>query len=1011
MRLLRFIGLITTLIVCLTLPGQRQTAVLHAQEQPPTIAQQAQELFDAMSVAERVGQVFLVTFVGDSAPSNSDIADLILNYHVGGFLLLANNDNITGFGDPAAAPAQVAALVNDLQRLNLLGFSAADEAAPLPEDLPLDDGTLLPTAVPSPTPTPRSNPIPLFIATKQEGDGSPYDQIHNGLTAVPNNMAIGATWQPNNARTTGQIIGRELSALGVNMLLGPVLDVLENPIPFSGNDLGTRAFGGNPYWVGLMGQAYTTGLHEGSNGRLAVIAKHFPGAGSSDRPVSQEIPTIRKSLDQLLETELRPFMAVTGGASAPKAVVDGLLTTHIRYQGFQGNIRATTAPISFDRQALSTLMGLPAFATWHRNGGLIVADSLGMRSIERYYDDTGQEFPYRRITKDAFLAGNDLLLLDDFALSGANYSEQLANIQDSILWFGELYTSDPTFRQRLDEAVLRILQAKLRLYGEDFSAENVLVDTEGLAERVGRTETAVFDMAQSAITLIAPSPAELAERLARPPGPGDRIIIFTDLRLSQQCAACPPQPYISQDALAEQILSLYGPAASGQVLPDQVSSFTFADLEEFIAAGPGPIILPTPTASPSPAPTNTPDPDAPPTPVPIGPTPTAAPTPTIPAAFRVQESFNEGVDWIVFALLDGTNIQPMRDFLAQRQDLIRNNQVIAFAFNAPYYLDSTEISKLTAYYGVYSKINAFVDAAARALFLELPLSGRSPVDIIGVRYDVARQTEPDPNQVIALFILDSGGSPQSPPSEAPLETAVGDTLRLQTGVILDRNRHPVPDGTPVQFIQRDRIQGTISIIAEVGTLNGIAQLDYVLQVSTGPGQFRITAVSGAARSSEEVDIYIEGQAQVAVITPTPAPTETPTPTPTPTETPTLTPTETPEATPTAVVSAGPLEEPTLRISLSEFATLIALTVGLVATIIAGYLLSLRARVSLARQTGWILWGLVGALLVYNYYALGLPGTAVLDSFGPWSGLLTTLFGGAVGLAIYPAASSRLAVSN
>jgi beta-N-acetylhexosaminidase len=817
-------------------------------------------------------------------------------------------------------------------------------------------------------------------------------------------MAIGATWQPNNARITGQIIGRELSAIGVNMLLGPVLDVLETPIPFSGNDLGTRAFGGNPYWVGLMGQAYTTGLHEGSNGRLAVIAKHFPGAGSSDRPVAQEIPTVRKSLEQLQEMELRPFIAVTGGATSPTAVVDGLLTTHIRYQGFQGNIRATTAPISFDRPALTTLLGLPAFATWHRNGGLIVSDSLGMRSIERYYDDTGQEFPYRRITKDAFLAGNDVLLLSAFGLSNTGYSEQLTNIQDSILWFQELYTSDPTFRQRLDEAVLRILQAKLRLYDEDFSVENVLVDTDVAVAQLGGRETAVYDLAQSAITLIAPSPTELAERLARPPGPGDRIIIFTDLRLSQQCSDCPSQPYISQDALAGQILNLYGPAASGQVQPDQISSFTFADLAEFIAAGPGPIVLPTPT--PSPVPTNTPEADTTPPATPFGPTSTPAPTPTIPAAFRVQESFNEGVDWIVFALLDGAEIQPMRDFLAQRQDLIRNNQVIAFAFNAPYHLDSTEISKLTAYYGAYSKIDAFVDAAARALFLELPLSGRSPVDIVGVRYEIARQTEPDPNQVIALFILDSGGGPQSPPREAPLETAVGDTLRLQTGVILDRNRHPVPDGTMVQFIQRDRIQGTVSIIAEVGTANGVAQLDYVLQASTGPGQFRITAVSGSAQASEEIDILIEGQAQVAVITPTPAPTETPTPTPTPTETPTPTPTETPEATPTAVAPIGPPEEPTLRISLSAFATLAAVIIGLAAVGLAGYLFSLRFRVNLTRQTGWILWGLAGGLLVYNYYALGLPGTAVFHLFGPWSGLLTTLLGGAIGLTLF-----RLTISD
>jgi len=42
-------------------------------------------------------------------------------------------------------------------------------------------------------------------------------------------MAIGATWDPANARDVGQIVGRELAAMGVNLLLGPVVDVLNNP--------------------------------------------------------------------------------------------------------------------------------------------------------------------------------------------------------------------------------------------------------------------------------------------------------------------------------------------------------------------------------------------------------------------------------------------------------------------------------------------------------------------------------------------------------------------------------------------------------------------------------------------------------------------------------------------------------------------------------------------------------------------------------------------------------------
>ena len=65
-----------------------------------------------MSVQERVGQLFLVTFEGDSAELDSNIADLILNYQIGGVVLSAENDNIID-------ATQVAELTAQLQRIAL----------------------------------------------------------------------------------------------------------------------------------------------------------------------------------------------------------------------------------------------------------------------------------------------------------------------------------------------------------------------------------------------------------------------------------------------------------------------------------------------------------------------------------------------------------------------------------------------------------------------------------------------------------------------------------------------------------------------------------------------------------------------------------------------------------------------------------------------------------------------------------------------------------------------------
>ena len=142
---------------------------------------------------------------------------------------------------------------------------------------------------------------------------TPTDQILSGLTPLPSEMAIGATWSPELARRVGEVNGRELSALGFNLFLGPSLDVLEMPA-VSGGDLGTRVFGGDPFWVGEMGSAYVEGLHSGSDNKLLVIAKHFPGVGGSDRLPEEEVSTVRKSLEQLKQIELAPFFAVTGNA-------------------------------------------------------------------------------------------------------------------------------------------------------------------------------------------------------------------------------------------------------------------------------------------------------------------------------------------------------------------------------------------------------------------------------------------------------------------------------------------------------------------------------------------------------------------------------------------------------------------------------------------------------------------------------------------------------------------------
>lgn len=962
------------LVILLLWLASNLTAALPARpasaQVAPGYAAEARLWLSQLTPAERVGQLFLVTFPSNELTPTSDITTLITDYHIGGVVLSAANGNL--IGDTQSLSAQVYDLTTQLQTLALTG------------QLPLTStAEFTGTAVFTPTLTP-TNPIPLLIAPSRTADLQP------ALTEQPSQMALGATWNPSHAQQSGHLLGQELTALGFNLFLGPSLNVMETPqlAVNSLNQLGTTVFGGSPYWVSLLGQAYITGLQEGSHGRLAIMPTHFPGAGSSDRAGYLEIATVRKSLVELQQSDLVPFAAVVQGTHP----VDGLITAHVRYQGFQGNIRASTPPVSFDPQALEGLLRLGQLPTWRTNGGLLTSNPLGVPAIERFYDDTGQIFPHRQVAKDALLAGNDLLYVGEFGL-GNDPASHLENVRDTIIWFQEKYETDPAFQQRVDEAVWRILALKLRLYEGDLSLDNILPTAEQFAQ-VGHNPSPAFAVAQEGLTLLFPTAEELLERLPGPPTDTDDLVIFTDVRLTRACPTCPATTPIDREIVAARILALYGPQGSGQIQASQLQSFAFDELQQFLDT-PGPILPPaTPTPIPTPAIDEglelliTPEPEQ-----------TPAPTPTVSPAYGVQEAIGTA-DWLIFAMLDvqpGTASAALKNLLAQRPDLLRNKRLIVLAFDAPYYLDTTEVSKLTAYVGVYGTGPSGIDAAVRALFRDATLRGASPVTVEGVGYSLRQALSPASNQIIPLNIELNGGV-QAPQDGSALELLPGATLRLRTGIIRDRNGRPVPDGTLVQFTLQDRTQGFFSVIGEVPTREGVAGFDYVLEARVG--QFRITAATGQARTSEEVNIAIGENISIVVLSPTPVPTATytPIPTTTPTPTPLPSPTATPSPTP---MPTPPSEGVQVQISWPQLQHLVGLVGGLALLWgTAGLLNRGRGRRNPSQKLAQLLWGVLGGLLAYNYVLWALPGTAVwLSLFGTWDTFFAILFGGLVGLLV------------
>src|SRR5215208_1087314 len=92
MELRRAFGCMTAIVV-LTLIASTLKPVPAAHAEMHSLPQQVQTVLASMTPEERVGQLFLVTLRGTDSGPESQVRDLIANHHVGGVVLLAENNN------------------------------------------------------------------------------------------------------------------------------------------------------------------------------------------------------------------------------------------------------------------------------------------------------------------------------------------------------------------------------------------------------------------------------------------------------------------------------------------------------------------------------------------------------------------------------------------------------------------------------------------------------------------------------------------------------------------------------------------------------------------------------------------------------------------------------------------------------------------------------------------------------------------------------------------------------
>lgn len=380
-----------------------------------SLAFRVDAIMAGMSLAEKVGQLFLVWFEGpDLSPA---LAEMITEYHVGGIVLF----NIAG---NVESPAQLTRLINDAQAVATL---------------------------------------PLLVAVDQEG--GPVARLTTGFTHFPSQMAVGATDDPDATRSMAEVMAAEMQAVGVNMVLGPVMDVNNNP---DNPVIGIRSFSSDPDRVSRLGQAMIEAYDEVG---IIATAKHFPGHGDTAIDSHFGLPVIPHSREHLDTIELPPFRA------AIEQNVPAIMTAHVLLSALDEERPATLSP--------AVLQGLLREELGYE--GLIVTDSLGMAALTQQYGPG-------EIGLLAFQAGADVLAY------GADIAATVADQQAAYQRILAAAESGEISPERLDASVRRILLAKLA-YGLFYHPP---LDPDEAATLTGSPahQAVARDLAEASITLV-----------------------------------------------------------------------------------------------------------------------------------------------------------------------------------------------------------------------------------------------------------------------------------------------------------------------------------------------------------------------------------------------------------------------------------------------------------------------------------------------------------------------------
>lgn len=199
----------------------------------------------------------------------------------------------------------------------------------------------------------------LIVSTDEEGGDV---QRLTELGELPSQRRVSRDLTPDAAADLVAAHGMMVRNAGVDMVLGPVVDVEPNvgEVPLQPS----RSFDGSPDVVADYAAAYLRGWELA--GLLATL-KHYPGHGaaSGDTHITAGVTP---SLDDLRVFDLKPYGDLVARATAVDAAV---MVGHLTVPGLTGGVPATrsAAAVTYLRDELGY------------GDALLITDALGMAAV------------------------------------------------------------------------------------------------------------------------------------------------------------------------------------------------------------------------------------------------------------------------------------------------------------------------------------------------------------------------------------------------------------------------------------------------------------------------------------------------------------------------------------------------------------------------------------------------------------------------------------------------------